>query len=129
MFGQQQLSKHVLLSLAQPERQGSHEGWQEVLLVENETSLELVHTLLRLFEHQLDSMPAEIEAQRQIKRAVYRAPMEYLMTEKGPHLRVTFHPERINLVRDGSIRREARAWSYDGPMALRGFFSFASESE
>jgi hypothetical protein len=127
MFAQQQLSKHIILSLAQPEHQGSQEGWQEVLLVESNTPLELVHTLLSLFEHELDSMPAEIEAHHQIKRAVYRAPMEYLTTKKGPHLRVAFHPDLTNLVRDSSIQQAAREWSYDGPMALRGFFSLASE--
>jgi hypothetical protein len=126
-LAEQQFSKHILLSLALPERPGSHEGWQEVLLVQNETPLELVDTLLRLFESELDSMPAEIGTQPQVKRAVYRASIEYQATEQGPHLRVTFQPEDSNMVHAGSRQQEARAWTYDGPMALRGNFSLTTE--
>lgn len=125
-FNKQQLSGHILLSLAQPEREGSPDGWQEVILVESEISLEQIDALLAQFESDLDSMPAEIGVQPDVKRAVYRAPMKYQMTEKGPHLRVAFHPEAANLVREGSVQREARAWTYDGPMALRGNIHIAS---
>ncbi len=126
-FQEQQLSEQLLLSLAQPEREGSLEGWQEVLLVGSETSLEQIHALLALFESELDSMPAEIGVQPKVSRAVYRASLHYQTTEQGPQLRVTFSPEAANLVREGSIRQEARPWSYDGPMALRGNFHLASQ--
>lgn len=125
-FNKQQLSEHLLLSLALPEWEGSHDGWQEVLLVEKTASPELVHALLTVFESELESMPAEIGTQSKVKRAIYRASLEYQMTDKGPHLRVDFDPEHINLVREGEVQREARAWAYDGPMALRGNFHIAS---
>jgi hypothetical protein len=123
---EQQLSEQILISLAQPEREGSQEGWQEVLLVGSETSFEQIHALLTLFESDLESMPAEIKAPPKVKRTVYRASMEYQMTEKGPHLRVAFSPELANLVREGSGQQEARAWTYDGPARLRGNFHRAS---
>ena len=109
----------MLLALARPEQEGSHDGWQEVILVEHEVSLEQIHALLTLFESDLDSMPAEVDVKSKVKRAVYRAAMEYQLTEKGPHLCVAFQPEPTNLVREGSIQQEIRAWTYDGPMALR----------
>ena len=72
-FNKQQLSEHLLLSLALPEWEGSHDGWQEVLLVEKTASPELVHALLTVFESELESMPAEIGTQSKVKRAIYRA--------------------------------------------------------
>jgi hypothetical protein len=126
-FQQQQFSQQILLSLAQPEQAGSHEGWQEVLLVQRETPLELVNTLLSLFERDLASMPAEIGTYPQVQRAVYRAPLEYRITAQGPHLRVVFQPESIDMLYAGSGQQEVRPWTYDGPMALRGNFSRPAE--
>ena len=125
-FHEQHLSEQILLGLAQPEQEGSQGGWQEVILVGSETSLEQIHALLALFESDLNSMPAEIGAQPKVTRAVYRAALEYQMTEKGPYLRAAFSPERANLVREGSGEQKARAWIYDGPMALRGNIHMAS---
>ena len=113
-FHEQQLSEQILLALAQPEQEGSHESWQEILLVGNNTSIEQIDALLTLFESDLESMPAEIGAQPKVKRAVYRASMEYQMTENGPHLRVAFSPEPTNLVREGSVQQEVRPWTYNG---------------
>lgn len=126
ILDQQQFSKHIVLSLAQPARPDSYEDWQEVLLVQNDTPLKLVETLLRLFEHELESMPAELSPQPRVKRAVYRAAIDYHITEQGPQLRVAFQPESGNLVRVGSGQQQLRAWIYDGPMALRGNFSLAT---
>jgi len=122
---EQPLSKHMLLGLAQPEQEDS-QNWQEVLLVGNDTSLEQIHALLALFESDLESMPAEIEARPEVKRAVYRASIDYHMTEQGPHLRATFSPEPANLVREGSAQQAIRAWTYDGLTRLRGTFHMAS---
>ncbi len=125
---EQHLSKHILLGLAQPEQEGSQENWQEVLLVGSETSLGQIHALLALFEADLESMPAEVGARPKSKRAVYRASINYHMTEQGPHLRVAFSPEPANLIREGSALQAVRAWTYDGPTRLRGTFHMASLS-
>lgn len=119
---EQRLSGQVILALAQPEREDTQEGWHEVLLVGDDASPEQIQTLLALFEADLESMPAEIEAPPQVKRPVYQASLQYQVTEEGPHLCATFSPEQANLVREGTSPCKARAWTYDGPMALRGSF-------
>ena len=125
-YHDQSLSEELLLSLAQPEQEGSREGWHEVLLVGKDLSLEQIHALLLIGEADLESMPAEVEALPRTTRSVYRASMEYQMTEKGPHLRVSFSPESANIVRKGSRQHTVRAWTYDGAVHIRGNVHLAS---
>lgn len=119
-FHEQDLSGLVILALAQPEQEHAQEGWHEVLLVGQEASPEQIQALLALFEAELEGMPAEIEASPQVNRPVYRASLEYQVTESSPQLCAIFSPEQATLMREGTSQQKARAWTYEGPMALRG---------
>ncbi len=113
------ISNLVLLSLAQPVREGENEHWQEVLLVESRATQEQIMALLAQFEGQLESMPAEVGTYARTLRPVYQVPLVYHHQNNELSLHVQFTPEVAMLVRQNMNSSPIRSWSYDGPMALR----------
>ncbi len=117
--GETDLSHLVLLSLAQPRDTGE---WEEILLVENRATAEQIAGLLRVFEQELESLPAEVGPLPPTRRAVYRVPFDYRPDAARPFLRVALTQDQMTQVRASERDGESwpRAWTYEGPMALRG---------
>ena len=116
------VSQHLILSLAQPVREGTTDEWQEVMLVDQRATPEQIDALLAVCEERLASIPAEVKSYAHVQRAVYQAPMSYDHGAEGPVLHVAFAQEQAKLIRKGAspAQNTFRAWTYDGPMALRG---------
>jgi hypothetical protein len=122
-----QVAQRLMLSLAQPAHEGATDEWQEVILVDQEATPAQIGALLAACEGHLQSMPAEVKSYLPARRAVYQVPMSYGHGAEGPVLRVVFVREQAKLIRQGasSTQKTFRAWSYDGPMALRGRLDLA----
>ncbi len=118
----------LLVSLAQPLQERSQNDWQEVILVDQKVSPEQVQMLLELFEDRLDSLPAEVKPLPTRKKAVYRTRMEYLEGAEEVTLHIAFVPDSRMLLRAGDSGPLPRAWTYDGPMALRECFDLHTSS-
>lgn len=116
------VSQHLVLSLAQPIYEGATDEWQEVILVDQQATLAQIDVLLAVCEEHLESIPAEVKTYSRTQRAVYQAPMSYAHSAEGPVLHVAFVQEQAKLIRKGAnpALNVFRAWTYDGPMALRG---------
>lgn len=119
------VSKLLILSLAQPCEEREDGIWQEVILIDSRASLKQVAALLTVFEARLESIPAEIGTEAPLQRSVYLVPMRCRDDERGILLEVEHATEYAIPIREyaGSKLRE---WCYVGPMALRGPFSFSS---
>ena len=116
------VSQHLVLSLAQPVREGATDEWQEVMLVDQRATSEQIDALLAACEERLASIPAEVKSYARAQQAVYQVPMSYEYGAEGPVLHVAFVQEQAELIREGAnpAQNTFRAWTYDGPMALRG---------
>lgn len=116
------VSQHLVLSLAQPLREGATDEWQEVMLVDQWATPAQIDALLAVCEERLESIPAEVKTYTRTRRAVYQAPMSYEHGAEGPVLHVSFVQEQAKLIRAGASPAQItfRAWTYDGPIALRG---------
>ncbi|GCE07953.1 DUF1326 domain-containing protein [Dictyobacter aurantiacus] len=124
------VSHLTILSLTQPVVEGENDRWQEVILVDSAASMLQVVALLNVFEHQLDSVPAEVAPLPQTSRAVYRAHLSYHMSPDNKlTLDATFSPDPQSLVcsPDGQASQQARAWNYQGLMALRDTFTYQKD--
>lgn len=115
------VSQHLVLSLAQPVREGAADEWQEVILVDRQATPAQIDALLAVCEDRLEGIPAEVKFYVPTQRAVYQAPMSYMHGAEGPILHVTFVQDQVTLVREGACPAQNMflAWVYDGPMALR----------
>jgi hypothetical protein len=115
-----------MLSLALPLQEGNLEFWQEILLLDERATPQQRDKLLEVFEPRLESIPAEVVAPPKSPRAVYLVPMEYRPGEEVSTLRVTFTRDRAVLYRAGadSTAPVPKEWSYDGLVALRGYFEW-----
>ncbi|GCE31666.1 hypothetical protein KDA_71500 [Dictyobacter alpinus] len=122
-----EVSDLSIMSLTQPVSVESNELWQEIFLIDARATSEQASALLSMFERQLDSVPAEVAPLPHTQRAVYRAQLAYHPAAEGnPTLHATFRPDQPSLLRASSDPQayQARAWDYDGPMALRNTFTF-----
>ncbi|GER91238.1 hypothetical protein KDW_54000 [Dictyobacter vulcani] len=121
------VSKLTIMSMTQPVYANNNELWQEVFLIDARATTEQSTALLSIFEHHLDSVPAEVAPLPHTQRAIYKAQLAYLPAEKGnPTFHAIFTPAQTSLLRAASDPEayQARSWSYDGPMALRNTFVF-----
>jgi hypothetical protein len=116
------VSQHLILSLAQPAHEGATDEWQEVMLVDQQATPAQIDALLAVCEDRLESIPAEVKTYSRTQRAVYQTPMSYAYSAEGPVLHVAFVQEQATLIRKGArpAQNTFEAWTYDGPMALRG---------
>jgi hypothetical protein len=120
-------SQQVLLSLAlplAPDQTAAPAAWQELILADLSIPEALLLPLLTACEHQLESLPAEVRArvERPRQRAVYRIPLSYRQEGSAIELRAAFAPREAHCVRQARPARPGAlpAWSYAGPLALRG---------
>ncbi len=120
--GATDLAHLVLLSLAQPREERERVEWEEILLVDSQTTQEQITALLTIFEEELASLPAEVGPLPRYQRAVYHAPLTYIHDTQRSHLHVTLTRDQLTRVRASEKYGQSwpREWSYDGPMALRG---------
>lgn len=124
------VSHLTILSLTQPVVEGQNDQWREVILVDSAASMLQVVALLNVFEHQLDSVPAEVAPLPHTARAVYRAHLSYhLSPDNQPTLDATFTPDQQSRIYtpDEQAASQARAWNYRGLMALRDTFTFQKD--
>jgi hypothetical protein len=115
------VSQHLILSLAQPVREGGTDEWQEVILVDQQATPAQIDALLAVCEDRLESIPAEVTSYVRRQRDVYQMAINYTHGTEGPILQVTFVKDQATLVREGANPAQIafQAWVYDGPMALR----------
>ncbi len=117
------VSGFTFLSLAQPDQEGDNAHWQEILLVDSKATHAQTMALLARFEEQLEGMPAEVGAYVHVLRAVYQVPFLYSHQQSELSLSAHFVPAEATLIRQGTGHAPLRAWSYDGPMALRAMIN------
>ncbi|GLV56051.1 hypothetical protein KDH_28950 [Dictyobacter sp. S3.2.2.5] len=121
------VSQRTILSLTQPVIEGQNDRWQDVILVDADATPLQITALLNSFEQHLESVPAEVAPLPRTQRAVYRASINYDGTNsQTPTLHAVFNPDQQSLVRtsDDAAAPQARAWNYQGLMALRETFTF-----
>jgi hypothetical protein len=125
------LVRGLFVCLALPLHASDPGSWQELILIDCSTNtLEALLPVLEEIEEHLQALPAEVRGQvaRPARRAVYALPLLYEQQGTTPLLRVQFVPSEATLLRAAAPAPATPppAWSYSGPLALRGQFSWQS---
>ncbi len=117
------VSNHVLLSLALPTDANDLSGeWHEVLLIDEQAMHAQIQALLNELEPSLHSIPAEIASFPRHNRPVYALPIHYMHEAEMVYVQIAFDPQHARAIRTAMAGETMQAWSYSGPMALRGEF-------